>query len=251
MKTPSVLFEDEALLVVDKPSGMTVNRAETTRGERTVEEWVEEKILSDKKSSSRNISDFYRRAGIVHRLDKETSGLLLVAKTPESFANLQQQFKERRVKKMYLALVHGKVRPTEGEMRVPVGRLPWNRKRFGVVVGGREAVTRYKVQSLKFNPAGATSDVASGKNEQLTLVELYPETGRTHQIRVHLKYFGHPIFSDPLYAGRKTARADRKLLPRLFLHATKLSFDHPRTGKRVSFESPLPLELDTFLKKLA
>lgn len=247
---PKILYEDEELLVLDKPSGMTVNRAETTKGERTVQDFVEEKILrykdtrilSDKKTSNilisqyPNISDFQSRAGIVHRLDKETSGALLVAKTQESFNFLQSQFKERLVKKTYLALVHGKVVPETGEINVPVGRLPWNKKRFGVVAGGREAVTRYYV--IKNYTLDAN---------HYTLLELYPETGRTHQIRVHLKYFGHPIFADPLYAGRKTARNDRKLLSRVFLHAAKILFTHPRTGETVAFKSPLPKELQAVL----
>ncbi|MDO8461125.1 MAG: pseudouridine synthase, partial [bacterium] len=118
-------------------------------------------------------------------------------------------------------------------IRVPVGRLPWNRKRFGVVSGGREAVTKYHVLDKK--------------EEQLSILELYPETGRTHQIRVHLKHIGHPIFSDSLYAGRKTARDDRKVLSRMFLHASKISFFHPKTNKLISLENPLPLELKNFL----
>jgi len=241
---PGIIFEDSEILVLDKPSGMIVNASDTTAGEKTVQEWAETKVKSQKsKVKIDEESDFYKRAGIVHRLDKETSGILLVAKNVESFENLQRQFKERRVKKTYIALVHGKVEPTEGEINVAVGRLPWNRKRFGVIAGGREAVTKYKVLSIKYYVLG-------NKNEPLTLLELYPKTGRTHQIRVHLKYFNHPIFADPLYAGRKTARNDRKLLPRIFLHASEILFLHPKTQKIVSFESPLPKELNDFLEIL-
>lgn len=256
---PKIIFEDDTLLIIDKPFGMTVNRAETTVGEETVQDWVEDylKIRSTKheirnKTQIQNSNtqndfefrnsdfEFASRAGIVHRLDKETSGLLLVAKTPEAFANLQQQFKERKVKKTYVALVHGEVKPAEGEISVPVGRLPWNRKRFGVLAGGREAITKYKVLNIKYYVSGKIK-------EQLTLLELYPETGRTHQIRVHLKYAGFPIFGDFLYAGRKTARSDRKILPRVFLHASKISFLHPATVEKVQFESPLPSELKKLL----
>ena len=200
----------------------------------------------------------------MHRLDKETSGILLVAKTKDAFENLQKQFKERQVKKTYIALVHGKVESREGEINVPVGRLPWNRKRFGVLAEGREAVTKYKVLTL-YSVILSASEGSNGilrhspqndmstngmKNEKLTLLELYPETGRTHQIRVHLKYIGHPIFADPLYAGRKTARNDRKLLARIFLHAAKISFYHPKNEDQLSFESPLPKELNNFLQSL-
>ena len=254
---PKVIFEDSEILVLDKPAGMIVNKSDTTKGEITVQDWVEEKILrykdtgilGDKKEKSPNIlisqypniSDFEGRAGIVHRLDKETSGILLAAKTPEVFENLQKQFKDRIVKKTYTALTHGKVEPSEGEINVPVGRLPWNRKRFGVLAAGREAVTKYKtIDNLQFTI----------NNEPLTLLELYPKTGRTHQIRVHLQYFHHPIFADHLYAGRKTGRNDRKVLPRIFLHASKISFFGPKTGELVTFESPLPDQLKHFLGTL-
>lgn len=221
---PKVIFEDSDIIVFDKPAGLTVNKSETTKGD-TLQDYLEKKY---------KIS--VERSGIVHRIDKETSGILIVAKNNESFENLQKQFKERNVKKTYIALVHGKVKG-DGEIRVPVGRLPWNRKRFGVLAGGREAITKFKVKNseLKIN------------NDPMSLLELYPETGRTHQIRVHLKYINHPIFGDELYAGRKTARKDRKLLQRFFLHASKISFFHPKSGKQVEFESPLPHELSNLI----
>ncbi len=238
-----ILYEDEDLLVLDKPSFLTVNKSDTTVGEMTVQDWVEEKFSFIKLSTTDKESDFYKRAGIVHRIDKETSGILIVAKSPVAFQNLQSQFKTRKVKKTYVALVHGKVIPASGEISVPVGRLPWNRKMFGIVAGGREAVTKYKVLSVKY--------LLSGKvKEPLTLLELSPETGRTHQIRVHLKYFNHPIFSDFLYGGRKVSRQDRKFLPRVFLHAAKISFFNPKTNELISFESKLPVELNNFLEFL-
>jgi 23S rRNA pseudouridine1911/1915/1917 synthase len=125
---------------------------------------------------------------------------------------------------------------------VPVGRLPWNRTRFGVLAGGKQATTHYRVISNFKSPVK--------QKEELSLLELYPKTGRTHQIRVHLKYLNHPIFGDELYAGRKTARDDRKVLQRFFLHAKKISFFHPQTEKRVEFESPLPEELQNMLEVL-
>ena len=252
---PRVIFEDSDILVLDKPSGMIVNRSDTTKGERTVQEWVEEylQIRSTKsemqnklKIQNSNVQnnfefrdsnfEFLNRAGIVHRLDKETSGILLVAKNPGVFKNLQAQFKERKVKKTYIALTHGKIEPMEGEINVSVSRLPWNRKRFGVVPEGRESITRYRI--------------ISNFQQDLTLLELYPKTGRTHQIRVHLQYIHHPVFSDPLYAGRKTSRNDRKLLPRIFLHASEISFFGPKTQELLSFESPLPEDLSKFLEAL-
>lgn len=246
---PKIIFEDRDLLVLDKPSGVIVNRSDTTKGEKTVQDWVETKFKTHPERSRgtkfkiENESDFYKRAGIVHRLDKETSGILLVAKNVQAFTALQVQFKERKVQKTYIALAHGKIALDKGEIKVPVGRLPWNRKRFGVVSGGREAITKYKILNIRY--------LVSEKNkEPLTLLELYPETGRTHQIRVHLKYINHPVFADPLYAGRKTSRQDRKFLSRIFLHASKISFNSPRTGDLVSFESPLGEELKHFLETL-
>lgn len=229
-----IIFEDDDLIVINKPSGITVNRSETTKEGTTVQEWAETKVLKDYDKTSDDLSDFYNRGGIVHRLDKETSGILLIAKNPKSFLELQRQFKERIVKKTYLALAHGNVTPSSGEINVPVGRLPWNRKQFGVVAGGREALTKYTVISSKYYET---------LKEELSLVELYPETGRTHQIRVHLKYIGYPIFGDFLYAGRKTQRNDRKALSRVFLHAHKITFLHPTEGKEMTFVSPLPDEL--------
>lgn len=238
-----ILFEDDDVLVLDKPSGITVNRSDTTKGEETIQDWVEDKLrIQNSEFKIDEESDFYKRAGIVHRIDKETSGILLVAKNLQAFENLQKQFKERTIKKTYLALSHGKIVPETGEINVPVGRLPWNRKKFGVLAGGREAVTKYKVISV-------FSNKYSKDKEPLSLLELYPETGRTHQIRVHLKYFNHPIFADFLYAGRKTSRQDRKVLNRVFLHAHKISFTHPVTHKQIFLESPLPEELSEIISQ--
>lgn len=186
-----------------------------------------------------NYNDFLKRAGIVHRIDKETSGILLIAKTPEAFVELQRQFKERIVKKTYLAIVHGNVVPKTGEIRAPVGRLPWNTERFGIVPGGKEAVTRYARISNVQSPIS---------NEELSLVELYPETGRTHQIRVHLKYINHAIVGDYLYAGRVVSRNDRVWAPRVMLHAWKLACTHPTTGKTLAFEAPIPDDMSKIIK---
>jgi len=179
------------------------------------------------------------RDGIVHRLDKETSGILLIAKTKEAFESLQRQFKERLVKKTYTALVHGTVLLNEGMIDLSVGRLPWRRDRFGVLPGGRDALTLYK-----------TVEKISGKSGAFTIVKFMPQTGRTHQIRIHAKQLGHPIVSDDFYAGRKTARNDRKWCPRLFLHAGEIVFNHPKTNDRMEFNSPLPSDLKAGLQHL-
>src|SRR4030042_3485924 len=143
MIEPKIIFEDENLMVLEKPAGWIVNEAETTKGQQVIQEW-----LNKLDYSLANNREY--RSGIVHRLDKETSGILLVAKTKEAFEKLQQEFKERRVEKTYTALVHGRVE-RDGIIEVPVGRLPWRRDRFGVLAGGREAETRYRViDNLEF-----------------------------------------------------------------------------------------------------
>ena len=242
---PEIIFEDSDILVISKPSRMIVNRADTTKDLVTVQEWVEQrfKIQESGLKDEGDGSDFKSRAGIVHRLDKDTSGLLIVAKNPESFVNLQAQFKNGEVEKTYTALTHGRVVPPEGMIQAPIGRLPWNRTHFGVFPGGRESKTIYKVLNYK--------KITDKKySEELTLLEAYPKTGRTHQIRVHFQYLGHALFGDALYAGRKTIRRDKEYINRHFLHATKIKFTHPKTGERVEFSSPLPEELSQFLEKL-
>ena len=222
---PEIIYEDDSLFVIDKPSGWIVNEATTTKGQPVLQTWL-------RKFKYPLVDDIESRHGIVHRLDKETSGVMIVAKDKESFDRLQAEFKAREVEKTYIALVHGKLTPEEGEINVSVGRLPWRKDRFGVVAGGRNSQTFYKV--LEFFP---------GNNAGHTLVEFHPKTGRTHQIRIHTKYLGHAIVSDEFYAGRKTARNDRKWCPRLFLHAKTIKFIHPVSGARVEFSTDLPLDL--------
>lgn len=243
------IYEDEDLMVLDKPAGITVNNSDTTTGEETLQSYIEnkyhfaqghiEKEVDPNDYEQVNREAFYKRSGTVHRLDKETSGLIIVAKNEDSFVELLRQFREREVEKSYIALVHGSITPEDGEITVPLGRLPWNKKRFGVVAGGRDATTGYHV--LRY---------INMNGETLTLIHLYPKTGRTHQIRVHLKYLNRPIFSDALYGGRKTARDDRRILSRQFLHAATIKFTHPVTHVPLSFESELPEELETFLSRV-
>lgn len=247
--TPTIIFEDDDIIVVNKPAGMIVNRADTVKGAVTLQDWVEEKLKIEnlKLKINENIivdgynktEEFDNRSGIVHRLDKETSGAIIIARNVESFINLQNQFKSGVVKKVYIALLHGLLTPYEGEINAPIGRLPWNRKRFGVFPEGREARTLYKVTGVKMLG-----------HEEMSLVEVYPQTGRTHQIRVHFQYLKHPIFADELYGGRKIARNDRKILSRHFLHALKISFNHPKSGEPLTFEAEPSDELLDLMKKL-
>lgn len=233
IQSPKVIFEDDSLFIFYKPAGWITDEANTTKDRPVLQSWIA-------KNFEFEINDFEHRNGLVHRLDKETSGILIVAKTKKSYLSLQEQFKNRQVSKTYIALVHGEVKKDFGEIQDSVGRLPWRRERFGVLSGGKEAITYFKKLSIHKHPIS---------NEKLTLIQLQPKTGRTHQLRIHLKHIGHPIVADEFYAGRKTARSDREWCPRLFLHATKIKFSHPITAVSQEFESPLPSDLTAILKE--
>jgi 23S rRNA pseudouridine1911/1915/1917 synthase len=237
-----IIFEDEQFLVLNKPAGIVVNKSDSAK-ETTVQEWMEEKLASEVLAvtgESEIEKEFISRGGVVHRLDKDTSGLLLLAKNPESFEKLKDQFKERTVAKKYLTLVHGDVKPPEGQIDAPIERSPFNRMHFGVFPGGREAQTIYRKQ--------ANYERIQGKEKEVfSLLEVEPKTGRTHQIRVHMKYVNHPVVSDPIYGGRKNLQQDLEFCPRLFLHAFEISFLHPITGEKLAFKAELPPELQKVL----
>lgn len=233
-----ILYEDESLVVVNKPAGIVVNRSETVEAE-TLQDWVEKelRLLDGKKDVE---GEFLRRSGCVHRLDKATSGALIIAKNAPAFRLLQLEFKERRVAKNYRALVHGKPPDVAGEIHVPIGRLRLNRERFGVVAHGRDAITRYRI----------VQRYRSNSGDELSLLSLAILTGRTHQIRVHLKYLGHPIVSDELYLSKKRLAKDHSFCPRLFLHAQSISFTHPGSGETCTVDAPLAPDLASVLKRL-
>jgi 23S rRNA pseudouridine1911/1915/1917 synthase len=249
-----IAYEDEFLLAINKPPGIVVNRAQSVQGE-TVQDWAIEKLHisnykfqfevtaesekeTDYQSPAYIEREFVKRAGIAHRIDKETSGILLIAKTPEVFSQLQGQFRERALHKTYVAIAHGVVEPQRGEIKAPVGRLPWNKERFGIVPGGKDSITKFHVLASGFLVG----------DQKSSLLELHPETGRTHQIRVHLKYINHPILGDYLYAGRKTSRGDRAVVARVMLHAWKMSLTHPQTGDTLDLVAPIPDDMSTVLK---
>ncbi len=209
LKIP-ILHEDDNIIVVDKPTGVLVHSGNGNDMETLVD------VFRDKLSSDDEL-----RPGIVHRLDMDTSGLLVLAKDDKTKDFLQKQFQNRTVDKSYLAAVRGLPKPREARLELPIGRSPKNPMKRTVRPNGRMAITEYKVV-----------DEAPG----CSMLELKILTGRTHQIRVHMQYIGHPILGDELY-GKKT-----KGLSRQFLHASKLSFDHPAQG-RVSFSSKLPEDL--------
>jgi 23S rRNA pseudouridine1911/1915/1917 synthase len=219
-----IIYEDEALLVVNKPAGMVVHPALGHPGGTLVNAVL---------AHCPQVAEVggLDRAGIVHRLDKDTSGLILVAKDEATRAALQRQFKRRQVVKTYLALVEGPMYPREGVIEAPVGRDKRQRKKMAVVRSGRQARTMYRAVEYF---------------DDHTLLEVRPHTGRTHQVRVHLAWLGYPVVGDAVYGHRR----QRLLQGRHFLHAARLHFTHPATGEEMEFEAPLPLELSTVLKRL-
>jgi 23S rRNA pseudouridine1911/1915/1917 synthase len=229
-----VLYEDPVLLAIDKPAGMAVHPAPGTRRGTVVN------ALLHRLAGIAGVGAA-ERPGIVHRLDKDTSGVLLVARTTEALEALARQFRARTVEKRYVALVHGTVRGDRGVVERPVGRDPRDRKRMSVrSTRGRAAVTRYAVRE-RFPGA--------------TLLDVAPETGRTHQIRVHLASIGHPVVGDAVYGGRRrgTVRETSPILaacPRQALHARRLVVAHPTSGAPLTLESPLPTDLRTVVDGL-
>lgn len=220
-----ILFEDDDLLVIDKPAGMVVHPAAGN--------W-EHTLVNALLSHCPTLSGIggKERPGIVHRLDKETSGCLVVAKNDATHRELSKQFAARTLKKTYLALVAGRLKKQSGSIDAPIGRHPIHRQRMSIarLSRGRSALTEYRV-------------LRSGA--EMSLVECALHSGRTHQIRVHLHHLGHPVLGDKLY-GPKLAKA----FPRQMLHAWRLGFTHPRTREWREFEAPLPADFNEALKTL-
>lgn len=256
-----IIFEDGQILVVDKQTGLVVNRSETIK-----EETLQDQLSTYLKLSAGDLG-IGDRAGIVHRLDRETSGLLVVAKTLKSFQFLQNQFKEKKVTKIYLGLVHGIINNQVGTISLSVGRVGKFGK-FGVIDArtskGRESETsyeviaRYKFKEEKFldlisNFSFSKSRINYLKNhaQNYTFLKFLPKTGRTHQIRVHAKSIGHPVVSDAIYTPSKLLKFDFVWCKRLFLHAQLLEFVHPKGKKPVRFESDLPNDLKSAMLNLS
>lgn len=217
-----IVYEDDDVIVVNKPQGMVVHPAPGHPDHTLVNALLYHSPLS-------TINGEFR-PGIVHRIDKDTSGLLMVAKNDMAHRSLAAQLKAKTNEREYVALVHGVIKEDQGTIDAPLGRSPKDRKKQAVVADGRHAVTHFKV--LK-------------RYQHYTLVSCRLETGRTHQIRVHMKYIGHPLAGDPLYGPRKTLSGNGQ-----YLHARLLGFKHPRTGKQLTFTAPLPSYFQKMLDKL-
>ncbi|PWH14199.1 MAG: RluA family pseudouridine synthase [Ardenticatenia bacterium] len=218
-----IVYEDDALLVIAKPAGLVVHP-----GAGHSHDTLVNALLAYCPTLA---TDESNRPGIVHRLDRDTSGLLIVAKTERALEHLRAQFKQHRVQKTYLALVYGRPPTPQGIIEAPVGRDPHHRQRMAIISGGRAARTAYQQMA-------SLGDY--------TLLRVSPETGRTHQIRVHLAWLGIPVAGDRVYGRRR----EQVAMPRQFLHAWQLSFEHP-SGIRLSLKAPLPADLRAVLDALA
>jgi len=223
--TLDIYYEDSDLAVVNKPRGMIVHPASGNYSGTLVNALL---------FHCRDLSGIngVLRPGIIHRLDKDTSGLLLVAKNDASHLNLSKQLQDRTIVRRYLALVHGVVEENQGVVEAPIGRHPHDRQRMAVISGGRSAVTHYDVIR---------------RLEKVTLLRVRLETGRTHQIRVHMTYLGYPLVGDTKYAPSRNHFG----FEGQFLHAQVLGFKHPSSGEYLEFSAPLPEELAAFLERLS
>lgn len=283
-----ILYEDADVVVVNKPPGVVANEAETHTAP-TLQAWMDEYLrecspkpavdwqtvvpseFSPEFGTPESI--FLERRGIVHRLDKDTSGVMVLAKNPGALVALLRQFMMRQVAKKYTALVHGKIQAPRATLSFPIGRSSQDRKLFAVKPEGRSAETLYQViqkyTQLKLDEVGEAilnQWVEKHPNEKpisltqlgkrlsiyqgFTLVECWPKTGRTHQIRVHMAHIKHPLVGDTTYIGRKRKSLDPLWCPRQFLHASQLTFTHPRTLEPMTFEAPLWPDIDLVLSYL-
>ena len=241
-----IVFEDEYLAVINKPAGMVVHpgsgiNSGTLANALAYHFGADLSELGgvDEQSKIQNLKS---RIGIVHRLDKDTSGLIVVAKDEQTHDSLSEQFRDRKVFKSYVALVHGSPRENSGTIERPIARDRWHRTKMIVAANGRNALSLWKVRE---------------RFEKFTLVDVEIKTGRTHQIRVHLASINHPVVGDATYnEGRDNTIADHEIkravesLNRFFLHAERLAFAHPETGDRLEFAQRLPSELESLLPKL-
>lgn len=231
----NIIFEDDSLIVVNKPAGLVVHPAAGIHSGT-----LANALAYHFQQLSARAGEI--RPGIVHRLDKDTSGLMVVAKDETTHENLADQFRAREVFKSYVALVHGVVKQESGRIEEPIARDPRTRIRMAVVPGGRGALTLYKVRR---------------RFKSFTLLDVELKTGRTHQIRVHLSWLKHPVVGDEIYGGGRDKtvqdvrlRAAIRKLRRQFLHAERLGFRHPVTDEWIQFVAPLPAELDNMLAEL-
>ena len=277
-KTMEILYEDEDLLFLNKPPAWVVNVAQTYSGQ-TLQAWFSQYLLGAKKANNwqtlvpEGFSGEYgtpediwaERGGMLHRLDKDTSGVMVWAKNPGALVNLLAQFKERQAEKTYTCLVHGIFAVKKERVFLPLGRKTSQREVFTVRPDGREAITEYEVKetwrSFDFEKlkserpdevkrAGAKRKQVENLYQGFSLVECRPKTGRTHQIRVHMQYLKHPLVGDEVYNTASKKRLDSLWCGRQFLHASSLKIRHPRSGSDLEVTAALTEDLTAALRFL-
>jgi 23S rRNA pseudouridine1911/1915/1917 synthase len=221
------IYEDNQILVLNKPVGIIVNRSNTAPY-GTLQD-----LLDNSYSFAGDNTEFVSRSGLAHRIDKDTSGVLLVALTEDAFVKITAQFKSREVEKEYLALLHGSLPQPLLEINAPIARNPDKRFKFAVVSSGKPATTKVtRLNQLTRN------------EHTYTLAAVFPKTGRTHQIRVHMAALGNYIVNDPIYCTRKLFEQGEEVSERMMLHAHKISFRHPKSGKIVEYCAEKPHDFD-------
>lgn len=260
---PKVLYEDNNILVLNKPAGLAVHSDQKTLKEKTLASFLIEnypKIKNVGEPMEIEIADGKKikilRPGIVHRLDKETSGVLIVAKNQKTFENLKEQFQNHTIKKVYRAFVYGFVSDPKaslatgkrGIINVPIGRSPRDIRMWTAGRGAREPLREATTEYIVLERFSDNQKKKNEVNHQFSYVEVYPKTGRTHQIRVHMRYINHPVVSDPLYGGAKEKALG---MDRLALHAYSVTFRLP-SGELKTVEAPMPSDfkkaIDKYLK---
>jgi 23S rRNA pseudouridine1911/1915/1917 synthase len=276
-----ILYQDDDIVVINKPAGVVVNQAKSVSGP-TIQDWMAEEVLAQQSTSEEwqplvptsfsadygSPEDIFAdRRGMVHRLDKDTSGVLVLAKNPGSLVNLLAQFRQRQVSKKYRCLTHGKFSITDDTVNLPLARSKIDRQKFTTDPEGRVAETVYQVQQFyphldveqvvklqKQQPPDSSAGKNFGKRAEIyqgfSLVDCWPKTGRTHQIRVHMAALKHPLVGDIKYVGRKRATLDPIWCQRQFLHALEVEFTHPRTKKTMVVTAPLASDLVEVLSLL-
>ncbi len=275
-----ILFEDEDVLVIDKPAGVVVNAAESVR-EETVQSWMRTYLaenpgsddwynlipeeFTEEYGSPQEI--FAERTGMVHRLDRDTSGALVLAKNPGALVALMYQFKVRETHKEYTCLVHGELPIAKDTIRMPIMRSTTSRSKFAVATSGKPAETEYEVLKVYELPQEKLlqllrqHDFEKGRTDaqiykeyqsygRFTLLSCYPKTGRTHQIRVHFAFLQHPLVGDQIYTNKWRGKTDLLWCDRQFLHASSIQFQHPRTREVLTISAPLQDDLNAALSQL-
>ncbi len=274
-----VIYQDEQIVVVNKPAGVVVNKAKTVEGP-TIQDWLVDflgggeelkKIAQSKKEWQSLVPDdfddqygspaeiFLKRQGLVHRLDKDTSGVLLLAKNPGALVNLLRQFKQRTTKKKYLCLVHGEAKVDSAAIRAPIARSSLNRHKFRAEIDGRQSVTYYRViqtytelkqEAMTPQQQKQLKDYWNSYQQGFSLLEVMPKTGRTHQVRVHMAHIKHPLVADRTYGGSRRSRLDQIWCPRQFLHALQIQTKHPLSQKKVVYSADLAKDLKPVIQLL-